>query len=126
MLGTRLGEPVEENAVRRQREVSDTVDRRQHSDEQRQIAPNERLAAGQAYLVDAELGEEAYEPGDLLEAEDLVAAQPLEPLGRHAIGAAEVALVGDGDPDRLDLPPPRVTQQLHPASVDLARTAGSD
>jgi hypothetical protein len=39
---------------------------------------------------------------DLLVAEELVAPQPGQPLLRHAVDAAQVALVGDGDAQVLD------------------------
>src|SRR5436189_221261 len=83
-----------------------TIDRREHPDQHGQVAANERLAAGEPDLLDAEPGEDRDEPRDLLEGQDLVAPEPLEPFGRHAVRAAEVALVGDGDPHRLDLPAP--------------------
>ena len=67
-------------------------------DEHRQVGAHRRLAAGEAQTVDLEaLDEEAGEPLDLLERQHLAARQPLHALFRHAVGAAEVAAVGDRD-----------------------------
>ena len=109
----RSGEAVEQDAVRRQREVADARDRGEQLDEHGQVAPDERLASRQPHLVDAHAREHADEPRDLLEGEHLVARQPLEPLRRHAVGAAEVALVGDRDAHALDLASPAVHERLH-------------
>src|SRR5205085_12143111 len=57
--------------------------------------------------------EHAHEPLDLLEAQDLALRQPLEPLGGHAVRAAEVALVRDGHAQARDRPAPRVDERLH-------------
>ena len=75
------------------------------------VLAHQRFAAGQPDLVDAHRREQADEPFDLLEAENLVAAKPLESLRGHAVTAAEVAPVGDGDADASDLPPPAVDER---------------
>jgi hypothetical protein len=98
-----LGVALQQIAVRRDREVGDAGDRGEHPGEIREVAAHERLAAGQAHVVDAHLGEQSDEADDLLEGQDVVALEPGEPLGRHAVLAAEVAAVGDrhaevGDP----------------------------
>ncbi len=124
-LDQRAGEAVQKNAVRRQREVADAVCAGQHSHEHGQVTPDERLAAGQSDLADAQTSEHADEARDLFEAQDLLAAQPLQALGRHAVGAAKVALVGDRHAHRLDLAAPRIAQRLHGMSLakDLGRIA---
>jgi uncharacterized protein YjbJ (UPF0337 family) len=109
----RTCQPVEQHAVRRQREVADAVDLREHPDEHRQVTAHERLAARQTHLVHAEPREDRDEARDLLEAQNLVTPEPLEPFRRHAVRAAEVALVGDGDADALDLAAPAVDERLH-------------
>src|SRR5262249_6190761 len=63
--------------------------------------------------------EDTRQPRDLLEREDLVTAEPLQPFGRHAVRAPEVALVRDGDPDRADPPSPAVDERFHPPSVPV-------
>jgi hypothetical protein len=105
-LDQRSGEPVEQDAVGCQRQIADALDGREHPDKHGQVAPDERLAAGQPHLVDAESREHSHKARDLLEAEDLLPPEPLQALRRHAVRAAEVALVGDRDAHGLDLPAP--------------------
>ena len=86
--------------------------RREHRDEVRQVAPDERLAAGDPELLDAERDERPRRPFDLLEGQDLVARQervvlPEDLLG-HAIGAPEVAPIGDRDAQVAHRPAERV------------------
>src|SRR5690606_7460432 len=73
----------------------------QHSDEAVEVLAQQRLATGEPDLLDAVRHEDRRDPGDLLEAqqgrlrqERIVAP---EHCLRHAIGAAEVAAVGDRD-----------------------------
>jgi hypothetical protein len=112
-LDERPGEPVEEYAVRGQREVVDAGDLGEHPHQSRQLAPNERLAAGKPHLFHAHRREDTHEPRDLLEAQQLLALQPFEALGRHAVAAAEVAFVGDRDAEALDLAAPGIDERLH-------------
>ena len=72
------------------------------------VAPHQRLAAGQAQLPDAEPDEGAAHPVELLEGQQLRLRQKVH-LFRHAIDAAEVAAVGhryaqigDGASKRID------------------------
>ena len=67
-------------------------------DEPRQIGAHERLAAGEPQPVDAHLRDDADEPRDLFERENLVARPEADVLVRHAVEAADVAAVGDADP----------------------------
>src|SRR3954449_13350755 len=56
------------------------------------------LATGQADGREAvALDEQPRDAFDLLEREDVVSGQPLHALGWHAIRAAQVAAIGDGD-----------------------------
>jgi hypothetical protein len=61
----------------------------------RQIAPQERLPAREANLVDAERGEDVDQTFDLLEVENVFSRQPHVIRLRHAVTAAEVAPVRD-------------------------------
>ena len=64
-----------------------------------QAAAQQRLAAGEAHLGDAEpLDRDADQPDDLVVGEQLVVGQPVQALGRHAVRAAQVAAVGQRDP----------------------------
>ena len=124
--GERLRLPRQERAVGRQRQV-DVSERCQLLDEHRQIAPDERLAARDADLLDAAADEDARDALDLLERQQLVAAQELvvasEDLLRHAVDAPEVAPVGDGDAEVPEWTAKRVGQG-HGARVPRRLRAG--
>ena len=62
-------------------------------------------------LLDAETGEDAGQPVDLLEGEDGRAGQPHVLLLRHAVAAAHVAAVGDGDAEVAERPAESVRGQ---------------
>ena len=64
-------------------------------DERRKIAAEQRLAAGEPDLVDAEPDEHVDQPLDFLELQDVLARQPHVILLGHAVAAAQVAAVGD-------------------------------
>jgi hypothetical protein len=104
---------LEQVAVGGQREVVDVVDRRQLLDQPPQLLAHERLAAGEAHVVDAHRAEQADQPLDLLVAEQRVAVEPRQALGGHAVLAAEVAAVRHGDPDVADGAAVAVDEGLH-------------
>ena len=89
-------------------------------DESLEIAPYERLATGEPNFLHAETDEDPDQALDLLEGEDLGARQELEILAknllRHAIHAAEVATVGDADPQVMERPAERV-KRIHLGKV---------
>ena len=66
----RLGVALEQEAVGRDRQVVDGVDLGEHPRELRELLADERLAAGQAHVVDAHVAEQADQTGDLLEASE--------------------------------------------------------
>ena len=114
----RLREPVEQHAVRRQREIADA----------RSVARACATSTGRSRRTSGSppvrrtsstpsRASTRDEPRDLLEGQHLVARKPLEPLGGHAVRAAEVALVGDRDADALDLAAPAVDERLHVESL---------
>ncbi len=79
-----------------------------------EIAAQERFASCDPELVDAEVDEDARDALDLLEREELAARQETvlvaEDLLRHAVHAAEVAAVGDRDPQVAHRPSERVDE----------------
>ena len=89
----------QQHRVGRHREIANRVLARQPLDERRQIAAQQRLAARQPHLVDAEGEKLIDEPIDLLELQDVLARQPQVVLLRHAVLAAEVAAIGDRQPE---------------------------
>ncbi len=117
-VGQRTRERAQGRAVRRQGQVHlaavGPADRRQQGDEVGQVAPDERLATGDAQLLDAQPDEDARQAFDLLERQDLVLGQErvvlAEDLLGHAVGAAEVAAVGDRDAQVAQGPAQRIGQ----------------
>ena len=81
----RLGLLGQQDAVGRQGDVANALDRRQPLDQLRQFRPHQRLAAGQPQLVDAQRRHDADEPLDLLERQDFAPRQEPHILIRHAI-----------------------------------------
>ena len=103
--------------------TSRLAERRQALDQHLEVAAQERLAARDPDLLDAVRDERAREPLDLLEAEELLAVHEAvaatEDLLRHAVDAAEVAAVGDRDPEVADRPAQGV--ECRPMSIRLIR-----
>src|SRR5439155_18140492 len=118
----------EQRAVRREREV-ELADGGELGDEHLEIAAQGRLAAGEPHLADAQAGEDPHEALDLLEAQDLVARQELVPLAedllRHAVDAAEVAPVGDRDPQVVERPAEGV-ERVHQEKYEGSAATGTD
>ena len=106
----------ERSSVRGQREIQLLAVRRaqgsEHRDEIRQTPPNERLPAGDPQLLHAQRDERPRGSLDLLEGEDLVARQEREVAPKdfpgHAVGAPEVAAIGDRDAQVAERPSQRV------------------
>jgi hypothetical protein len=120
----------EEEAVGGHRQVFEPGNGGEPFDEPGQLGAEQGFAAGEAKFADAEPGEEADEPFDFLEGEQFGAGFPgrrigvaatgagtaeiLEPgavkvggllgLG-EAVDAAEIAAVGDADPEVAQYPP---------------------
>jgi hypothetical protein len=84
-------------------------------------ASQQGLAPGQAHLRDAIAHEEPDDAHELLVGEHVGLGQPWQPLGRHAVGAAQVAPVGDRDPQVAGDPPELVGQ---PREAGRARRLG--
>jgi uncharacterized protein len=92
----RLRLPGQQQAVGRQADVLDAGDLGQQGHQPRQVAAHERLATGQANLVDPERRGNADESRDLLKGEKFGAIHERHFLG-HAIRAAQVATVRHAD-----------------------------
>ena len=73
--------------------------RREAFDEDRQIAPQQRLAAGNPHAIDAERRKDVHEGADFLERQQVLARQPHVVRLRHTVMTPEVAAVRDRDPE---------------------------
>ncbi len=91
----RLG--AQQDAVGRQRQIGDRAPRREALDEDRQIAPQQRLAAGKPHAIDAKRRKDVHEGGDFLERQQVLARQPHVVGLRHTVMTPEVAAVRDRD-----------------------------
>ena len=69
----------------------------QHLDKHWQVAAQQRLAAGEADFLHPQLGKQANQGVHLLERQQVLARQPDVLLFGHAVLAAQVAAVGDGE-----------------------------
>src|SRR5438552_17500806 len=103
--------------------------------------PQQRLAAGQAHLLDAQRRENLHQAGDLLERKDRLFGQPDVILLGHAVPTPQVAPIGDRDAqtaersseainDHAILPPPscltdRPMSPCRPRAAPSSRPAGA-
>ena len=91
----------EQRPVGRQREI-DIGKRGQLLDQPLQVLAQQRLAAGQPNFANAELDVDPREPHDFLECQQFRVRKERivapENVLRHAVHAAEIAAVGDRDP----------------------------
>src|SRR5689334_12824681 len=117
------------HAVCRERDVLHFGNRVQHLDQPRDRRANRWLASRYAETSEAEWRELRDDTRDLLIAENVGLWQPREALDGHAIQAAKVATIGDGDSQILDAPPELISQRLahrsppaSTSSVLVART----
>ena len=102
-----VGEPgglgTEKDAVGGQRRVGDAAlvgaQGLRGGDDVGQPGAQERLAAGEADLADAQAFDaQGDQADDFVVGEQITAGNPVHALGRHAIRAAQIAAVGDADP----------------------------
>src|SRR4051812_17755335 len=95
-----------------ERELADARDRGEIADDVDQIFSQRRLAPGQSDPLDAQSGEEAAEPANFGAGEKVLPSV----VGRwRAIGAAEVAPIGERQPEVLD-----------PATLTVCEWSGRD
>src|SRR5262249_29955989 len=92
---------------------------RERVDERHEAAPHQRFAAGEPQLRDALGDEGAAQPVEFLEREQVALGQERHVLG-HAVDAAEIAAVRDGDEKMGDAAPERAAPR--PLSGGEAQT----
>ncbi len=111
---------LESQRVGGQADLERRVDGLGTPDDVDQAAPHERLPAGEADLAHPEPADaDVDQPDDLVVGQHVVVREPLEALGRHAVGAPQVAAVGQRDPEVGRDPPVAVFQRdgVHPESL---------
>ena len=80
---------------------------RERAEQEHDVLAHQGFAAGEAQLLHALADEGAAQPVQLLERQDLRLRQERHVL-RHAIDAAEIAPVGDGDAQVADMAAERI------------------
>ena len=113
----------EQDTVGRQREIVDAAFRRQQAHESGKVPPQQRLAAGEPHLVDAERDEDVDQRTDFLEMQQILARQPDVLVLRHAVLAADIAPVGDRQPQIAERTIERVLQE-HRMIISARGAAG--
>ncbi len=92
----------QERAVRGQAKIPQPFNGRQLGNQKIEIAPHQRLSSGEPDLFNAQADKEPRQAGDLFKGQNLFLLDPLVVVERHAVGAAKVTPVGDGNPEVLD------------------------
>ena len=75
-----------------------------------QVAPQRGLAAGEADLLDPLVGEDLHQLQQLRRLQQLGVGGERNALGGHAVGAPEVAALGEADSQIIVIPPERVNK----------------
>ncbi len=111
--------PLEEEAVGRERQVAEALGthRGEASDDVRQLATDERLATGEPDVGDPHPDHEPNQPLDLVGGEQLPVGQERHVLRWHAVQAAELARVGDADPQGAQRAAEAVDQRPFPVEM---------
>ena len=89
---------LEQDAVGGEREIGKPRLAGNHPDQRGEVAPQQRLAAGEPNLVHAERQEDVDQRGDFLEVQEVFAGKPHVVRFRHAVQAPEIAAVGHRQP----------------------------
>ena len=117
----RLG--AQQDAVGGQRQIGDRAPGGEVFDEDRQIAPQQRLAAGNPHAVDAERRKDVHEGADFLERQQVLARQPDVVRLRHAVMTPEVAAVRDRDAEAAQRAREAIEQRHGSPKYNLSASA---
>ena len=93
----------QQGAIGGERDVLDLRNRTDVTNKRDDTAADQRLAARQAHAANALPRHQAHKAGDFLGAEQLVMRTGRHAIGRHAVNAAEIALVGNGNAQVVDI-----------------------
>ena len=69
------------------------------------VPPNQWLPSREPDLPHPELTGDPDHPEDLIRAQQLLPLREVDPFFRHAVDAAEIAPIGNGDPQVIENPP---------------------
>ena len=86
-----------------ERDVLNLRNRADVANKRNDAAADQRLATRQAHAANALPRYQAHKAGDFLGAEQLVVRAGCHAIGRHAVNAAEIALVGNGNAQVVDI-----------------------
>ena len=93
----------QQGAVGGKRDVLNLRNRTDVANKRNDTAADQRLAARQAHAANALPRYQAHKAGDFLSTEQLVVRAGCHAIGRHAVNATEIALVGNGNAQVVDI-----------------------
>ena len=93
----------QQGAIGGERDVLNLRNRADVANKRNDAAADQRLATRQAHAANALPRYQAHKAGDFLGAEQLVVRAGCHAIGRHAVNAAEIALVGNGNAQVVDI-----------------------
>ena len=93
----------QQGAIGGERDVLDLRDRADVTNKRNDTTADQRLAARQAHAANALPRHQVHKAGDFLGAEQLIVRAGRHAIGRHAVNAAEIALVGNGNAQVVDI-----------------------
>src|ERR1039457_3725531 len=115
---------LQQHRISGQREILNPGNGLEALDQPRQVPAYQRLAAGDSQFRHAERHGDAYKPLDLLKGEDLAPIHELDALFRHTVKAADIAAVGDADP-QIVVDPCKPVYQRPGVRLDQAHLTAS-
>ncbi len=92
----------EKDSVGGEGEVFDAIDLAEHFGEDGEIAAGGRFAAGEFKVRHTNLHRRTDNRGDFFVRKDMRLREPFNPFSGHAVDAAKVANISDGNPEHFD------------------------
>jgi hypothetical protein len=120
--GQRGGRPLQAHPIGRHRDPRAGLESGDAGDDVDERASQQWLAPGQTDLLDPQPDENPHQTEHFLVGQHLRFGHPVQALGGHAIGAAQVAAVGDRDTQITT----ETTEAVDEAGLDRVRHEGSN